>query len=124
MKPAVRGKNRCRSSSAMLNKADNVVFSESPVYETLCGELKEEQKHELICRISEILGPSPSNISMAEKIFDCFRYDLAQYILHHEYNSPRGVSADLLLWLETRVDPGKAESVSEFFRKYMRRVCP
>ena len=106
----------------MLNKADNVVFSESPVYETLSTELKEEQKHELICRISEILGPSPSNISMAEKIFDCFRFDFAQYILHHEYNSPRGISADLLLWLETRVDPCKAESVSEFFRKYMQRA--
>lgn len=105
----------------MIGALDNVVLCESPVYEPCGGELKEMQKHELICKISQLMGPSPSNIGMAEKIFESIKFDLAKYIIHHEYNSPRGISSDLLLWLDSQVDPGKAKSVREFFCKYVRQ---
>ncbi|HPA73457.1 MAG TPA: hypothetical protein PKY31_14385 [Spirochaetota bacterium] len=121
MKRRMTAKRNCGSGGGMIGSLENVVLSESPVYETCCGELREMQKHELICKISQLMGPSPTNIAMAEKIFDSIKFDLAQYIIHHEYNSPRGVSADLLLWLDSKVDPGKAKSVREFFCKYITR---
>ncbi len=99
--------------------ADNVVMSESPVYETCRKALKESQKHELICAISQYLGSSPSNLALAERIFEDLKFEIAKYIIHHEYHSPKGVSTELLLWLDSKSEPAKARSLGEFICKYL-----
>ncbi len=104
----------------IVDSSENIVLSKSPFTSSCREELKQTQKHEMICKISQILGPCPSNFSKAEMIFDAIRFDVAQYVIHHEYNAPCGVSADLLLWLDSKLDPGKAECVSSFFSKYLK----
>ncbi len=99
---------------------ENVIWGNSPFEGTCRSELKEMEKHELICKISQILGPSPANFCKAEMIFDVIKFDLAKYIIHHEYDSPHGVSTDLLLWLDSKIDPSKAKCVSDFFNKYLK----
>ncbi len=118
-KCASRRSQEMAEMAEMAGMADNIVMRESPVYETCRCALKETQKHELICKISQIMGPSPSNIAMAEKIFDSIKFELAKYIIHHEYDSPRGVSAELLLWLDSKSEPRKAKSLFEFLFKYL-----
>lgn len=104
----------------IVDSRDNIMLSESPFTSTCKEELKQTQKHEMICKISQILGPCPSNFSKAEMIFDAIKFDIAQYVIHHEYNARCGVSTDLLLWLDSKLDPGKAECVSNFFNKYLK----
>ncbi len=99
--------------------ADNVVMTESPVYETCRKALKESQKHELICAIGQYLGSSPSHLALAERIFEDLKFEIAKYIIHHEYHSPKGVSTELLLWLDSKSEPAKARSLGEFICKYL-----
>lgn len=102
-----------------ISYADNVVMTESPVYETCRKALKESQKHELICAIGQYLGSSPSNLAVAERIFEDLKFEIAKYIIHHEYHSPKGVSTELLLWLDSKSEPAKAKSLGEFICKYL-----
>jgi hypothetical protein len=81
-------------------------------------ELREIDRHEIIVRICEIIGPCPSNLSRAEEIFDKLRYDVANFVLHHDYDSSRGVSADLLLWLDSRVNPHYVRKFRELMGRF------
>jgi hypothetical protein len=108
-----------RESKGGMAYTDNIVFAESPVYETCRRALKESQKHELICAIAQYLGPSPANLALAERIFEDLKFEIAKYIIHHEYHSPKGVSAELLLWLDSKSEPAKAKSLGEFICKYL-----
>ena len=98
----------------------NVILQKSPLGKMCRDELKDTEKHDLICKIAQIMGPSPTNFTKAEMIFDVIKFDLAKYVVHHEYESPRGVSTDLLLWLDSKIDPGKARCVSQLFEKYLK----
>jgi hypothetical protein len=42
----------------IVDSRENIVLSESPFTSSCREELKQTQKHEMICKISQILGPS------------------------------------------------------------------
>ncbi|MCX7678112.1 MAG: hypothetical protein N2316_02735 [Spirochaetes bacterium] len=108
-----------KKAEGCANIVDTVILSESPINEICRKVLKETQKHELICAISQYLGSSPSNLAVAEKIFEDLKFEIAKYIIHHEYHSPNGVSTELLLWLDSKSQPAQAKSFGEFICKYL-----
>ncbi len=83
-------------------------------------ELKEINKHEIIVKIAEMLGSSPCELGKAEKIFNRMKYIIADYIIHHEYNSSRGISMNLLAWLDSQADPDKSKKLSKFISKFLK----
>ena len=67
-----------------------------------------------------MLGPYAQNLNLAEQIFEKIKYDMANYIVHHEYNSLNGVSTDLVLWLDSRVNPQNVRKLNRFIKKYLK----
>jgi hypothetical protein len=93
----------------------------NPLYSEECRkELKEINKHELIIKICEILGPCPTNLCKAEEIFDSMKYDIANYVVHHEYVSDKGINTELLLWLDSKTNPRVIKRLNSFFKKYLK----
>ena len=82
-------------------------------------ECRDIDKHEIIVKIAEIIGECPSNLEKAEKILESIKYDVTNFILHHEYNSSKGVDGDFMLWLDSKINPHHARKLSEFFSKYL-----
>ncbi|MBN1532172.1 MAG: hypothetical protein JXA20_05880 [Spirochaetes bacterium] len=109
-----------KTESYAADLGDNVNLKNSLFGENWCNELKEIDKHEIIARISEIMGASPSNLHLAEKIFDTVKLDMTRYVIHHEFCRCNSVRSDLLLWLDSRTNPAKAKKLSKFMNKYLK----
>ncbi len=107
-------------SAISLESMNNIFLSESVFGDGYVKELKEMDKHEIIVEIAEILGASSSALHDAEEIFKSIKYAIANYIIHHEYDSPNGVDADLLLWLDSRINPGNARKLNKFISKLFK----
>ncbi len=100
--------------------SDNIPLCNCIFGEKYRSELKEINKHEIIVKIAEMLGPSPCELSKAEVIFDRVKYVIANYIIHHEYDPTKGVSADLLLWLDSQTDPNKSKRLNKFISRFFK----
>ncbi|MCU0822823.1 MAG: hypothetical protein MUC95_10210 [Spirochaetes bacterium] len=105
---------------ACLESMKRVVLNNSFLGDNYAKELRDTDKHEIIVKIAEILGDFPSNIQKAENIFELMKYLIANYIVHHEYCSVKGVDADFLLWLDSKSNPQFALQVTEFFSRYIK----
>lgn len=99
---------------------DNVSLCTGIFAESCRAELKEINKHEIVIKICEVLGPYAQNLNLAEQIFEKIKYDIANYVVHHEYNSLNGVSTDLVLWLDSRVNPQNVRKLNRFIKKYLK----
>ena len=105
-------------NNRFLNFCDNSDVPESIFGENFRTEIREINKHEIIVKIAEMLGPSPDELSKAEEIFDRMKFIIADYILHHEYNPVQDVNTDLLLWLDSKIEPAKSKKLNKFFSKF------
>jgi hypothetical protein len=83
-------------------------------------ELKEMNKHEIISKMAEMLGSSPCELVKAEKIFNRMKYMIADYIIHHEYNSQKGISMDLITWLDSQADPNRSKRLNKFISRFLK----
>ena len=99
---------------------ENVYLSNCIFGDHYSREIKEINKHEIIVRIAEMLGPSPCELGKAEKIFNQMKYNIANYIIHHEYNSSKGVSTELLTWLDSQSNPDKSRKLNKFISKFIK----
>ncbi|MBN1501572.1 MAG: hypothetical protein JW982_15550 [Spirochaetes bacterium] len=88
--------------------------------ENLKNDVRENYKHDIIVEISRMIDNNPCTICKAEEIFDSIKYDIAKYILNHEYAVSHGVEDSLMLWLEEKSSPNKMEKLSSFFEKYIK----
>ena len=88
--------------------------------DTVRDELRELDKHEIIVKIAERIGPSPANLCVAETIFEMIRFEMARYVLHHEYSSENGIRTKLLLWLDGKINPQEAAKVTDFFGQFIK----
>ncbi|OHD66469.1 MAG: hypothetical protein A2176_03745 [Spirochaetes bacterium RBG_13_51_14] len=109
-----------RINRAYIREGDEVYLSNSIFSERCCDELKEMDKHEIIVKISEILGPNPSNLRLAEEIFEEMKFEIARYVIHHEYCRNNSIRSQLLLWLDSKINPDNAEKLSCFIQRYLR----
>ncbi|HMB19921.1 MAG TPA: hypothetical protein VKQ10_02540 [Spirochaetota bacterium] len=103
-----------------LTSSENICLAKCIFDNGYRDEIKEINKHEIIVKISEILGEAPSDICRAEEIFEHMKFEIANYIIHHEYNCERGINADLLLWLDSKTNPGKMQKLNNFIEKYIK----
>ncbi len=120
MKSRASGVNREEEGAIHSHYSENVLLKNSFFDDKCRKELKEINKHEIIVKICEILGPCPSNLCTAEEILETIKYEIANYVIHHEYESPNGVSADLLLWLDSKINPGYFKKLNEFIDKFFK----
>jgi hypothetical protein len=109
-----------RINSGQLDRDENVFLFESIFGDRYRKELMEMNKHDIIARIAEMLGPSPNELGKAEMIFNQVKYVIANYIIHHEYNSPKGVSTDLVAWLDSQTNPDKSKRLNKFISKFLK----
>lgn len=99
---------------------ENICLNKSIFGEICRCELRETDMHEIIVSMAEMMGPNPSNLCLAEEIFEKLKFDIANYVIHHEYCSPRGISEELLLWLDGKTNPGHVKRLSDFIDKYLK----
>ncbi len=99
---------------------DEIFLADSIFGERYCQELREIDKHEIIVRICEILGPNPSNLHLAEDILEKLKFDITRYVIHHEYCRAKSVRSQLLLWLDCKSNPANAKKLSSFMKKYLK----
>lgn len=99
---------------------DEIFLADSIFGERYCQELREIDKHEIVVRICEILGPDPSNLHLAEDILEKLKFEITRYTIHHEYCRANGVRSQLLLWLDSKINPANAKKLSSFMKKYLK----
>lgn len=79
-------------------------------------EFCEIDRHNIIANICDNLGSCPSNFQLAEEIFTSLKYDIAKYVLHHEYGKNVSLNSDLLLWLDEKTSIGKKDEFLQFMK--------
>ncbi len=101
-------------------RREEVHLSESIFSDICCDEFKEIDKHDIIIKISEILGTDPNDLHKAEEVFEHLKFHIARYVLHHEYSKESAIRSRLLLWLDSKTNPGKVKALSNFMDKYLK----
>jgi len=112
-----------KNAKAYVPKLADEISLCNELYSKRChDELKGIDRHEIIAKISEIIGACPENFNKAEEILDTIKYDIAKYILHHEYcpETKSEVRPRFLLWLDGKAEPEKAAELSNFAEKYLK----
>ncbi|MBN2403060.1 MAG: hypothetical protein JXN64_11760 [Spirochaetes bacterium] len=109
-----------KNNSGRPDHDENVFLCKCIFGDNYRKELMEMNKHDIIVKIAEMLGPSPCELTKAEMIFNQVKYIIANYIIHHEYNSPKGVSTDLLAWLDSQTYPDKSKKLNKFISKFLK----
>ena len=109
-----------KNSAHYIERREDVNLKNTLYSEECCNELYEADKHEIIVKICEILGPNPSNLCLAEEILEKVRFDIARYVIHHEYSKESSVRSRLLIWLDSKTNPGKVTVLSDFFKNYFK----
>lgn len=82
-------------------------------------EIMECDKHEIIVKISSFIGESPTDLCVAEMIFEHIKYDIARYIISHEFKSSCA-DAGLVCWLEEKTSPEGIELLTTFINNYLK----
>jgi hypothetical protein len=116
----MREKENETNRAVVGDMGDDVFLANSIFGEQYCTELREIDKHEIIVKICEILGPNPCNLCLAEKIFEDLKFEITRYIIHHEYCRCNSIRSQLLLWLDSNINPDNAKRLSNFIKKYLK----
>ena len=83
-------------------------------------EFREIDKHEILVKICDMMGPCPSNFTSAEKIFEAVKLEIAQYVIHHEYRTDNSIRSKLSLWFDSRLNPDNVTKCKVFYEKFFR----
>lgn len=102
--------------------SENISLIDSIFGDRYRRELKEMNKHEIIVKIADVLGARPSDISRSEELFETIKYEITNYVIHHEYNSSDGVSPELILWLDSKNNPGNIKKLNNFISKFCKTL--
>ncbi len=109
-----------KNSAHFIERREDVNLNQTYLSEECCNELHESDKHEIIVKICEILGPNPSNLCLAEEILERVRFDIARYVIHHEYSKESSIRSRLLIWLDSKSNPNKVDALSDFIKNYIK----
>lgn len=83
-------------------------------------EIRMCDEHEIVAHISALLGEQPCTICKAEEIFNAVKYDIARFIVEHEFQCCSRDHDDLLLWLDEKTSPAGVKKLVEVIEKYLR----
>ena len=109
-----------KKGSSFQERRDESYLCKCLLGDCVRDELCALDKHEIIVKIAAKIGSSPENLRTAENIFETVRYEMARFVLHHEYSSESGIRTKLLLWLDSKINPQEAAKVTDFFGKYLK----
>jgi hypothetical protein len=103
----------------MTAKRDNGVKS---ILSSQCckDEIMECDEHEIVSRLSTYLGAKPCDLCKAEEIFNAMKYEIARFIIAHEYASRTSVNEELLIWLDEKTSPAGVKRLCETIEKYLK----
>ena len=101
-------------------KKESAAFAAILKSELCREELRMGDEHEIVVQISEILGSAPCNICKAEEIFNSMKYDIARYIITHEFCKCEEKNENLLLWLDEKTSPAGVKKLVETIEKYLK----
>jgi hypothetical protein len=113
-------KKGVEEGACFMERREDVRLCDSVFGSRCLNELREIDKHDIIVKISELIGPNPSNLSIAEKIFDSIKFDITRFVLHHEYCRENSVRRRLLIWLDSKVYPAEEATLASFMSKYLK----
>jgi hypothetical protein len=100
---------------------EEVSLSENQIFnDEWHAEVREMDKHEILVKICESLGTCPSNFTRAETLFDEIKFDIARYVIYHEYSQESSVRSKLLLWLEGKTNPDSLKKFNSFVQEYLK----
>ncbi len=99
---------------------ENVFLSDLVFRDNYVKELEEIEKHEIIVKIADIIGSSPSVLQDAEDIFESIKYIITDYVVQHEFSSTKGVDTEFLLWLDSKINPGNARKLKNFISHFFK----
>ena len=108
------------NSAHFIERREDVNLKHTYLSEECCNELYESDKHEIVVKICDILGPNPSNLCLAEEILEKVRFDIARYVIHHEYSQESSIRSRLLIWLDSKSNPNKVDALSDFIKDYIK----
>ena len=114
-------KSHVKSGACFMERREDVHLCRSILGNRCLEELKEIDKHEIIAKICDIIGPHPENFSIAEEIFEKVKFDIARYIMHHEYCRENTIRRRLLIWLDSKVNPSQEAVLTDFMHKYFKK---
>ncbi len=81
-------------------------------------EFRETDRHNVIANICEHLGNCPSNFQLAEEIFHSMKYEMAKYVIHHEFSENSALDSNLLLWLDEKTSTDKKDKLLDFMKEF------
>jgi hypothetical protein len=111
---------KSHGNASFVERREDVHLQNSVFGQECLDELREIDKHEIIMKICEILGSQPSNIGVAEQIFEKIKFDITRFIMHHEYCRENTIRRRLLIWLDTKVNPANEVILTSFIDKYFK----
>lgn len=111
-------KNNIKDGACFMERREDVHLNNSILGNRCLEELEQMDRHEIIAKICEVIGPNPSNLCIAEEIFEKIKYDITRYVIHHHYCRENTIRRRLLIWLDSKVNPGGEAALSQFMHKY------
>lgn len=107
---------------AVIGEVNDEIFLNNSLFfdERCCKEIMEMEKHEIVVKICDLLGASPSNLALSERILDDLKFEIARFVIHHEYCKNNSIRSQLLLWLDSKIHPAKARKLTNFIDKYLK----
>ena len=91
------------------------------IYHLCKGDVKKCDEHEIIMQICDILGAHPDQVCKAEEIFNQIKYEVARYIVHHEYEAADVLPTEnFCLWLEEKSSPAGVAKLNQTIKKYLK----
>jgi hypothetical protein len=82
-------------------------------------EIMECNEHEIVCRLSTFIGKNPCDLKKAEEIFYQMKYEIARFVITHEYSSRIPVNEELIIWLDEKTSPEVVARLAETIEKYL-----
>jgi hypothetical protein len=83
-------------------------------------EIRQCDEHEIVIQISEMIGAQPCTLCKAEEIFHSMKYEIARYIVTHEFACRCDVDEELILWLDEKTSPAGIKQLVETIEKYLK----
>lgn len=111
-------KKNTQDDACFMERREDVHLYKSILGNRCLEELEQMDKHEIIAKICEVIGPNPENLCLAEDIFNKIKFDITRYVIHHHYCRENTIRRRLLIWLDSKVNPNGEATLSHFMQKY------
>jgi hypothetical protein len=123
--PVTAGKSHSTSDPVFQPKCRNCSGFEEKLSVAEENTVKQEvslmQKHEIISKMSSMIGEDTRSLMQAEELFENFKYMIAEYVVKHEFNCESKLSVQMVLWLEQKREPTAMHPLHGIIGQYLTK---